>query len=92
MLIKFEDDQSTADMLRAHYGVKTASMGYRRAALDVIDQHKEIRRLRSQVAALQERLQQRDKVIEGARAAAVLLLEKTGQKEMFDASDATTDR
>lgn len=82
MLIKFEDEQATADMLRAHYGEKTASKAYQRAALDVVDQHKEIRRLRSQVASLKDLLQQRDKVIEGARAAAVLLLEKTGQVEI----------
>lgn len=84
MLIKFEDDQAVADLLRAHYGEKTASKGYQRAAREVIDQHKEIRRLRSQVDTLQERLLQRDQLIEGARAAASLLLEKTGQKEMFN--------
>ncbi|QEU03293.1 hypothetical protein [Pseudomonas oryzihabitans] len=83
MLIKFEDDQSVADLLRAHYGEKTASKGYQRAAREVIDQHKEIRRLRGQVEDLQQRLLQRDQLIEGARAAAALLLEKTGQKEIF---------
>lgn len=83
MLIKFEDDQSVADLLRAHYGEKTASKGYQRSAREVIDQHKEIRRLCGQVEDLQQRLLQRDQLIEGARAAAALLLEKTGQKEMF---------
>lgn len=81
MLIKFEDDQSLADLLRAHYGEKTASKGYQRAAREVIAQHKEIRRLRGEVEALQERLLQRDQLIEGARSAAALLLEKTGQKD-----------
>jgi hypothetical protein len=83
MLIKFEDDQSVADLLRAHYGEKTASKGYQRAAREVIAQHKEIRRLRGEVEALQERLLQRDQLIEGARSAAALLLEKTGQKDLL---------
>ena len=83
MLIKFEDDQAVADMLRAHYGEKTASKGYQRAAREVVDQHREIRRLRDQIRSLEERIQCRDQVLEGARAAAALLLEKTGQKDMF---------
>ncbi len=83
MLIKFEDDQAVVDLLRAHYGEKTASKGYQRAAREVVDQHREIRRLRDQIRALEDRLLRRDQLIEGARAAAALLLEKTSQKDMF---------
>ncbi|WP_367597495.1 hypothetical protein [Pseudomonas fulva] len=83
MLVKILDmDAATVDALKAVTGRKTASGAVETAALAYLAQRTTIHDLRDQVAQLTAQLEVAKRTIEGARSAAALLLEKTGQTAM----------
>lgn len=83
MLIKFDADQSLADLLKAQYGQKVASKAFALAASDALELASEVRRLRHLVDTLTERNKAQAQLIEGARSVAALLLERVGQTDLF---------
>lgn len=83
MLIKFDADQETVDRLKLHTGERVASKAYKFAAEDAPDLAAEIRDLRRIVEDRNLEIRRLKAVIEQARSAAALLLEKTGQADAF---------
>lgn len=83
MLVKFEADQPLADLLRIHYGQKTASKAFALAAADAIPLYRETQELQQVVEAQRLEILRLQRVIEQARSAAALLLEKTSQADAF---------
>ncbi|MBK4989446.1 hypothetical protein [Pseudomonas sp. S36] len=80
MLVKIQDmDASTVDVLKGITGKKTASGAVETAALAYIAQRETIAHLRANEAKLTARLEAAERTIQGARAAASELLERTGQ-------------
>lgn len=83
MLIKFDADQDMVDRLKLHTGERVASKAYKFAAEDVPDMAAEIRDLHRIVEDRNLEIRRLKAVIEQARSAAALLLEKTGQTDAF---------
>lgn len=83
MLIKFDADQEMVDRLKMHTGERVASKAYKFAAEDVPDMAGQIRDLRRIVEDQKLEIRRLKAVIEQARSAAALLLEKTSQTDAF---------
>jgi len=83
-LIKFEVDQSDADVMRMHYGQKTASKAYAMAAADVIPLYRETQELKAVIEAQRLEILRYQRIVEQARSAAALLLEKTAQGDLIN--------
>lgn len=83
MLIKFDADQEMVDRLKMYTGERVASKAYKFAAEDVPDLTGQIRDLRRIVEDQKLEIRRLQVVIEQARSAAALLLEKTSQTDAF---------
>lgn len=83
ILIRDEFPDQLAEDLKRHFGIKTASQAVLRACMNFLPHVEKVKRLEAEVLQLRESLDRQAQVLEGARSAAALLLEKTGQKEMF---------
>jgi len=83
-LVKFEADQAEADILRMHYGQKTASKAYALAAADAIPLYRQTQDLQHTIEAQRLEILRYQRIIEQARSAAVLLIEKTGQGDLLN--------
>jgi hypothetical protein len=82
VLVKFEASQGDVDLIRMHYGHKTASKAFASAAADAIPLFRRNQELQSVIESQKTEIARLLRVIENARSAAALLLEKTGQEEM----------
>lgn len=82
-LIKFDADPGMVDRLKMHTGERVASKAYKFAAEDVPDMSAEIRDLHRIVDDQKLEIRRLKAVIEQARSAAALLLEKTSQADAF---------
>lgn len=83
MLIKITDfDDALLEQLKQRTFQTTGSKAVLKATQDYLVTLKENEHLMREVADLQRRLALAEQVIEGARSAAALLLEKTGQTAM----------
>jgi len=83
MLIKITDfDDALLEQLKQRTFQTTGSKAVLKATQDYLVTLKENEHLIREVADLQRRLALAEQVIEGARSAATLLLEKTGQTAM----------
>lgn len=83
MLVKFEVDSSEASLVQGYYGQKVASKAFRMAALDAIELHAETLRLRDVIDDQRIEIRRLQGIIEQARSAAALLLEKTAQGDLI---------
>jgi hypothetical protein len=83
MLIKFEVPDSSAQALMEFTGTRVGSKAYHLAAdrYQGVVEHVEF--LNGEVDRLQEIIALQRQVIDGARNAAALLLERVGQDDMF---------
>lgn len=77
----FPDD--LADALKTHFQTKAASKAVTDAAKGFIAQADQITRLRARVAELETAVRVQRDVIEGARAAASVLLDHTAQGDLL---------
>jgi len=84
MLIKFEVEPGFADLLRVHYGQKTASKAFAAAASDAIPLYRQTQELRDVIEMQRLEIRRLQLIIEQARSAAALLLEKTSQGDLLD--------
>ncbi|SDW65351.1 hypothetical protein SAMN05444064_105259 [Pseudomonas syringae] len=85
MLVKILDMQECyVDMLKEATGSKTASGAVEQAAIAYLAQKESMKEIATQCDSLQRRLDAALRIIEGARSAAALLLEKTGQRDLLD--------
>jgi hypothetical protein len=83
MLIKISDmDDEVIAKLKRTTGARTGSRAVYLAALGYLEYHKICAEQDKEIAQLKGRLAAATQVIEGARSAAALLLEKTSQSEM----------
>lgn len=84
MLVKILDaDGAFVEALKVQTGEKTASKAYQRAAHDYEPLRAQVGDLLAENAALRRKVLIANQVIEGARSAAALLLDKTSQQD-FD--------
>lgn len=85
MLIKIPNaDDKFVESLKRATGVATGSKAYEKAAADYDYLVKTVAWQKGEIARLEGVIRQRDQVIEGARSAAALLLEKTGQGDLLN--------
>jgi len=82
-LVKFEVDQAEADLMRTHYGERTAAKAYAKAAIDALHLYRETQHLQETIEMQRIEILRYQRIIEQARSAAALLLEKTGQGDML---------
>lgn len=84
MLIKFEVEDAEAFLIRTYYGQKVASKAFRMAALEAPELHKETLQLRDVIDDQRIEIRRLQGIIEQARSAAALLLEKTSQGDLLN--------
>lgn len=85
MLIKITDaDDRFVEKLKTATRTSTGSKAYAKAAADYDYLVKTVDWQKGEIARLEELIRVRDQVIEGARSAAALLLEKTGQADLLE--------
>ncbi|MDU9400773.1 hypothetical protein [Pseudomonas sp. zfem003] len=87
MLIKIPDaDDAFVEKLKRHTGQSTGSKAYAKAAAEYNFLMKTVEWQKGEIARLEQLLAVRDQTIQGAREAAIRLLEATGQGDLFDGS------
>lgn len=87
MLIKIPDaDDAFVEKLKRHTGQSTGSKAYAKAASEYNFLMKTVEWQKGEIARLEQLLAVRDQTIQGAREAAIRLLEATGQGDLFDGS------
>lgn len=86
MLIKFEIDEKMADRIKMQYGQKVASRAFSMAAIDALDLHAQLKHAQYELQKRDTEIRVLRQTLEGARSAAVHLLEACGQGDMFDDS------
>lgn len=85
MLVKILDaDEVFVEKLKALTGEGTASKAFLKSALMFDFYLQKTGDLTDQVCRLQDEARRLKQIISGARSAAALLLEKTGQEDLFD--------
>lgn len=82
-LVKFDADPAEADLMRMHYGEKTASKAYAKAATDALQLYRQTQHLQETIEMQRIEILRYQRIIEQARSAAALLLEKTGQGDLL---------
>ncbi|RIA35934.1 hypothetical protein DFO61_0387 [Ectopseudomonas oleovorans] len=82
-LIKFDADQALADRMKLHYGQRVASKAFAMAAEDALALSARNHELEDVITAQKLEIRRLQAVIEQARSAAALLLEKTSQADAF---------
>ncbi|TEN50263.1 hypothetical protein IPC139_28825 [Pseudomonas aeruginosa] len=93
MLIKLPDfDDDLAERLKSRTGQNTGSKAVLRAAEEYLPLLLKLEHRDRQIAELEERLRVASQVIEGARSAAALLLEKTAQGDLLAAPASSKPR
>lgn len=83
MLIKFDADEALADRMKLHYGQRVASKAFAMAAEDALALAARNHELEDVIQAQKLEIRRLQAVIEHARSAAALLLEKTAQTDAF---------
>ncbi|MFG0540465.1 hypothetical protein ACF8EA_09700 [Pseudomonas sp. YQ_5] len=84
MLVKIPDmDDDVIAELKRTTGTRTGSRAVYLASLGYLEYHKICAEQDKEIADLRQKLAAAAQVIEGARSAAALLLEKTGQTELL---------
>lgn len=86
MLIKFEVEDSFADRMKMHYGKKRAAQAFSEAAEDALKLYEEVKRLKRHLQDRDIEIRVLRQTLDGARSAAVHLLEACGQGDMFNDS------
>lgn len=87
MLIKIPDaDDAFVEKLKRYTGTSTGSKAYAKAAAEYNFLMKTVEWQKGEIARLEQLLAVRDQTIQGAREAAIRLLEATGQGDLFDGS------
>lgn len=86
MLIKFEIDEKMADRIKFQYGQKVASRAFSLAAVDALDLHAQLKHAQYELQKRDTEIRVLRQTLEGARSAAVHLLEACGQGDMFNDS------
>jgi hypothetical protein len=83
MLVKFDAEDEFVENLKSITGHNTASKAYQVAAATYVHQIETIGHLQSLVAKLREDVRVQRQIISSARDAAALLVEHTGQSDLF---------
>lgn len=86
ILIRDEFPDQLADDLKRHFRINTASKAVLRACMNFLPHVDRVGQLEREIADLHMVIKRQQQVIEGARSAAALLLERTGQGDLI--SDA----
>ncbi|AOE85626.1 hypothetical protein [Pseudomonas sp. TCU-HL1] len=87
MLIKIPDaDDAFVEKLKRQTGSSTGSKAYAKAAAEYDFLVKTVEWQKREIARLEELVAVRDQTLKGARSAAILLLEATGQGDLLNDS------
>ncbi|OLU26963.1 hypothetical protein BVH03_15310 [Pseudomonas sp. PA15(2017)] len=83
-LVKFDADPAEADLMRMHYGEKTASKAYAKAATDALQLYRETQHLQETIEMQRIEILRYQRILEQARASAMHLVEACGQGDLLN--------